>query len=116
MFSAETRDNYLDWLKAEIERAHNCPAYYVRTETVRENNGAIAGWSGEVEVFGLIGHPKAKHCFAWGHGAKQTDWKGEFAIVIDSIAGSPKEAVRMQLSLAALAASQHIPIKSQHLR
>ena len=94
----ETKDHYLDWLKAHIQHAHNCPAYYVRTEMVHEEIEGNTVWFGGVEVFGLIGHSEAKRCFAWGHIYNQSDTNGKVAIALEVMPiASAQNAVRAQL-------------------
>ena len=94
----ETEDDYLDWLKAEIGREYGCPAYYIRTDIVHEEVDGNTVWHGEVEVFGLIGHPHAKRCFAWGHEHDQSDPKGRLVIALEALPiVSAQNAVRIQL-------------------
>jgi hypothetical protein len=95
----ETKDDYLDCLKAHIGREHNCPAYYLRTETLHEQIDGNTVWTGEVEVFGLIGHPQAKRCFAWGHAADRSDAAGTIVTVLELIpVFSAQNAVQFQLA------------------
>ena len=41
---------------------------HLRTEPVHEKFKGKTIWKGYVEVFGLAGHPKAKHCYGWTSG------------------------------------------------
>ena len=94
----ETKDHYLDWLKAHIQEAHNHPAYYLRTETVHELIEGNTVWLGEVEVFGLIGHPEAKRCFAWGHSYDRSDTNGRVVTALERFPTFfAQNAVRVQL-------------------
>jgi len=94
----ETKDDYLDCLKAEIGRECGCPAYFIRTDTVHEESDGKTIWHGEVEVFGLIGHPGAKHCFAWNHGRNRNDPNGELVIALEILPlTSARRAVQAQL-------------------
>jgi hypothetical protein len=52
-------------LKEAIRAAHGCEALYMQTVHVDQRSDAASGWDGSVNVFELIGHPKAKHCYAW---------------------------------------------------
>jgi hypothetical protein len=81
--SWETKDDYLDWLKAHVQHAHNCPAYYLRTERVHEDIEGNNIWRGEVEVFALIGHAQAKRCFAWGHNDERSEPNGKVVVVLE---------------------------------
>jgi hypothetical protein len=47
-------------LRDAIRLAHGCDARWVMSVAVREPY-----WSGEVQVFQLVGHPSADRCYAW---------------------------------------------------
>jgi len=94
----ETEDDYLDWLKSEIGREYGCPAYYIRTVLVHEEVAGNTFWHGAVEIFGLIGHPSAKRCFAWGHEDDQSGPNGRLVITLEALpVVSAQNAVRVQL-------------------
>jgi hypothetical protein len=57
---------YLDELRGLVERGNKCQAVHVATVPVTELFEGKIAWTGEVEVFELTGHPKAKRCYAWG--------------------------------------------------
>ena len=57
---------YLKQLQSIIQERHKCSADHRRTVTVHEVVEGKTVWKGEVEIFWLTGHPKAKRCFAWG--------------------------------------------------
>jgi hypothetical protein len=44
---------------------HGCESRHVRSVPVREVFNGLVAWEGVVEVFDLIGHPKAKRCYGW---------------------------------------------------
>lgn len=50
-----------------IDHLHGCKAVHLRSEPVHEVFQGQTVWSGQVEIFALSGHPKAKHCYAWKH-------------------------------------------------
>lgn len=52
-------------LKSAIETMHGCAAWRVGSEPVIELFKGEVAWDGAVEIFNLVGHPKAKRCFAW---------------------------------------------------
>lgn len=57
-----------------IRHLHGCEATHVETVKVREMHEGAVVWDGEVEVFNLVGHPKASRVYAWSHattGAKR---------------------------------------------
>jgi hypothetical protein len=58
---------YLELLKLQIERTENCKAVHIETVPVIEDVGGEQLWSGEVEVFDLVGHPETTRCYAWGY-------------------------------------------------
>ena len=95
----DTKEDYLDVVKAQIEHAYSCPAYYLRTEAVVEAIEENVIWQGEVEVFGLIGHSQAKRCFAWGHAYDRSALDGKIVIALEILPTvSPQNAVRAQLA------------------
>jgi len=57
---------YLDDLAAAIGRTHGCGAHLegLVPVTVVQLGGIV--WEGEVAIFLLDGHPRAKRCYAWG--------------------------------------------------
>jgi len=57
--------NYISWLQAAFVRLHGCEASHVETVHVRERWKGETIWEGNVEVFDLIGHPKARRGYAW---------------------------------------------------
>jgi hypothetical protein len=62
------KQEYLDRLKLVIEHRHKCSAHSLRSERVKEEVDGGTLWEGEVEVFGVTGHPKARRCYCWSCG------------------------------------------------
>jgi hypothetical protein len=94
----EDKNEYLDWLKADIGREYNCPAYYLRTQTVHETLEGSTEWLGDVEVFGLISHLEASRCFAWRQEREGSDSSSRLVIMLATPpAVSAPKAVRIQL-------------------
>ena len=58
--------DYLGELRAKIRLLHGCEATHRQTVPVKEVFRGNMVWNGEVEVFGVTGHTKTKHCYAWG--------------------------------------------------
>jgi len=81
---------------------------HVQTVPVKEVFRGKTAWDGDVEVFDLIGHPKAQHCYAWGH--PEGNGKGfEITTVLElPPVTSPKTAV-----MAAIAANTKAKTNSQ---
>ncbi|MGA9779057.1 MAG: hypothetical protein WBS33_12375 [Verrucomicrobiia bacterium] len=44
---------------------HHCGAIWCESIPVKEMFNGKTIWDGEVEVFDLFDHPKAKRCYAW---------------------------------------------------
>jgi len=65
--SVAKNQDYLDRLQLIIERLHDCGANHRETVAVQEVSQGRTVWKGEVEVFDLYGHDKAKMCYAWSH-------------------------------------------------
>jgi len=55
-------------------------------------------WQGDVEVFDLNGHPKAKRTYAWGHLDGAKDERTRFVAVLEiPPVNSAETAVRVQI-------------------
>jgi len=83
-------------LKDTIRQTHGCEALYVNTVYVRKTANSPPDWDGFVKVFELIGHRKAKRCYAWNYG----DGKEirTVAILESPPVGSPEIAVSLAYS------------------
>jgi hypothetical protein len=90
--------DYLYRLKLAIEDLFKCPACYLRTQWVDETVEIVREttvWVGDVEVFVLIGHPKANICYAWNHREGKKDQAERFVAVLEiPPVDSPQTAVR----------------------
>ena len=65
---------YIEELKGVIRKLHRAEARHVQSVPIKEVFQGKTIWDGVVEVFDLIGHPKAKRVYAWAHetdGAKK---------------------------------------------
>ena len=86
---------YIAKLKKAILAKHGCGARHFTTIPVTEMFRGKIAWQGDVEVFDLIKHPKAQHCYAWGYnegGAMRTT-----AVLGLSPADSAETAVKVAL-------------------
>jgi hypothetical protein len=55
-------------------------------------------WQGDVEVFGLDGHPRASRCYAWRHLDGKNDERTRFVAVLEILpVESAETAVRFQI-------------------
>jgi len=61
------KHDYLAQLQVAIEQLHDCAATRLKTVPVHENFQGKTVWKGDVEVFDLHYHQKAKRCYAWSH-------------------------------------------------
>jgi hypothetical protein len=50
-----------------IRHMHGVEARWVESVPVREEHDGKTVWDGEVQVFDLVGHPKAARAYAWSH-------------------------------------------------
>lgn len=65
---------YISELRKAIKAVHGYDAAHVQTVPVKEIFRGEVAWQGDVEVFDVTGHAKAKQCFAWG--VRRDDDKG----------------------------------------
>ena len=61
------KQEYIERLDGDSAIAQ-CGAIQSETVPVHEVFRGKTVWQGDVEVFDLIGHPKAKRCYGWSHG------------------------------------------------
>ena len=59
--------DYIAEIIVAINRLHGCAAVHRATVPVKEVFQGKTVWDGEVEVFDLANHPKAKKAYAWGY-------------------------------------------------
>lgn len=59
--------NHIQELRGVIRRLHGVESRHVESVPVRETFRGKTVWEGVVEVFELIGHPKAPKVYAWAH-------------------------------------------------
>jgi hypothetical protein len=50
--------------KRAILKAHGATARHIETVRIREVIGGSEWWDGDVDVYEITGHPKAKRCYA----------------------------------------------------
>ena len=62
------KQDYIARLQVTVSQLHNCGAVWRQTVPVHEVFRGKTLWQGDVEVFDLNGHPKAKHCYGWSYG------------------------------------------------
>ena len=86
--------DYLDALASAIKLQHKCRPAHKETIFVHERTAdEETVWKGEVEVFDLKEHPKAKTCYAWEHKGGNGNVK-IFTILGSDIIDSANRAVQ----------------------
>ena len=59
--------SYISELQDVIRRLHGVESKHVESVPVKETFQGKTVWEGVVEVFELVGHPKAPKVYAWAH-------------------------------------------------
>ena len=59
--------SYIEELRGIIKNLHGVDSRHVESVPVKEVFQGKTVWEGVVEVFELIGHPKAHRVYAWAH-------------------------------------------------
>jgi hypothetical protein len=89
--------------KSEIQHAihslYGCKSRHVQSVPVREVFNKVVAWEGVVEVFDLIGHPKAKRCYAWSY--QDGDQIRSVAVLELPPVDSPETAVKVAIAAKA---------------
>ena len=89
------RRDYLKTSEDAILRLHECQAEFVESVSVCETFQGETVWDGQVEVFSIRGHPKAKRAYAWGHIAEPENETMRYVTVLElPPITSPQTAVR----------------------
>jgi hypothetical protein len=89
---------YIERLQMVINQLHGCVSKWVEAVPVHEVFEGQTVWQGDVEVFDLTGHPKAKRAYAWSHldGAKDEQTRFVAVLEIPPVV-SAETAVRVQI-------------------
>jgi hypothetical protein len=74
---------YIERLQLVVEHLHDCKAVWVETVPVHEVFRGETVWQGQVEVFDLTGHPKAKRAYGWSHRDGKDDSDERFVAVLE---------------------------------
>jgi hypothetical protein len=92
------KQDYLARLQLAVEQLHNCGAVHRETIPVHEIFRGQTVWQGEVEVFDLTNHPKAKRAYGWSHREGIGDEGERFVTVLEiPPVVSPITAVRASI-------------------
>jgi hypothetical protein len=77
---------------------HNCSATWLKSVSVKEVFRGETLWNGDVEVFDLIGHPKAKRAYGWSHPDGDDNKTERFVTVLEiPPVTSPETAVKISI-------------------
>ena len=63
-----SNQDYISRLQLVIEHLHKCGAVWRESVPVHEIFQGKTVWQGDVEVYDLTGHPKAKRAYGWSYG------------------------------------------------
>jgi hypothetical protein len=89
---------YIERLQSVIFQLHKCDSTWVESVPVHEVFRGETVWQGDVEVFNLKGHPKAKRAYAWTHLDGANDERTRFVTVLEiPPVESAETAVRVQI-------------------
>jgi hypothetical protein len=83
-------------LKDAIRATHGCESLHVESVPVKEIFEGQTAWQGTVEVFDLIGHPKAKRAYAWLY--CEGDEQKTVAVLGIPPVDSPQNAVKVAIA------------------
>ena len=86
--------DYIEEIKAVFMVQHGCEATYIETVPAVEEFQGETIWQGDVEVFDLTGHPKAKRGYGWGYVATDEGGRRYFAVLELPPVDSPQTAVK----------------------
>ncbi len=92
------KQDYIDQVQIAVSQLHNCGATWRETVPIHEVFQGKTVWQGDVEVFDLRGHPKAKRAYAWSHLDGDKDERTRFVAVLEiPPVESAETAVRVQI-------------------
>src|SRR5207237_1297192 len=87
-------EKYIQTLRDTIQKRHGCISRYVQTVAVKCQINGQSDWHGNIEVFDLAGHPKARQCYAWGFKDDAGHWQYVTILKEPTIDSAQKRAVR----------------------
>ena len=85
-------------MQVAVSQMHNCGAVWRESVPITEIFRGKTLWQGEVEVFDLQNHPKAKRAYGWSH-PENADGTGERFVAVLEIppVDSAQTAVKMAI-------------------
>ena len=90
--------DYIAELQSVFLKLHGCDATYVETVPVVEEFQGETIFQGDVEVFDIIGHPKATRGYGWGYVATDSGGRRYFAVLELPPVNSPQTAVKIAIA------------------
>jgi hypothetical protein len=81
----------LEALREAIRTVHGCDSRWVESVSVKEPY-----WTGDVQVFRLIGHATADRCYAWSQQAGRE--RRHHAVLHGATVGNASQAVRATIA------------------
>jgi hypothetical protein len=90
--------DYIAELQAVFLKLHGCDATYVETVPVVEEFQGKTVWEGDVEVFDIRGHPKAKRGYGWGYTTTDAGGRRYFTVLELPPVDSPQSAVKIAIA------------------
>lgn len=89
--------SYIEELQSVIRKLHGVESRHVESVAVKEEFQGKTVWEGIVEVFELVGHPKASRLYAWSHDANGAKKRHVTVLHLTPI-DSPQAAVRASIA------------------
>jgi hypothetical protein len=91
--------DYIAQVGVAVSQLHNCGTVWRETVPVKEVFNGKTIWQGDVEVFDLYGHPKAKRAYAWSHLDGKNDERMRYVSVLEiPPVNSPETAVKVAIA------------------
>jgi hypothetical protein len=95
---AVNKQDYIARLQVAVSHLHDCGAVWRETVPVHEVLQGQTVWQGDVEVFDLHNHPKARRACAWSHIHGAADDQERFVAVLElPPVDSALKAVQVQI-------------------
>ena len=94
------KSDYIARVQVAISQLHNCGATWRESVPVHEVFQGKTIWKGDVEVFDLAGHPKAKRAYGWSH-PEGADNKGERFVAVLEIPPVTSAEIAVKIAVAA---------------
>jgi hypothetical protein len=90
--------DYIAEIQSVFLKLHGCDATYVETVPVVEEFQGETIFQGDVEVFDLVGHPKATRGYGWGYVTTEGGGRRYFTVLELPPVDSPQTAVKVAIA------------------